>query len=493
MGADRDSHSENIEILCPCGHGFEEIHHPEGGEYPCPACGRINVLPGNGREDALADKYQKGRTTVQTAPPIPEIKAGDLTGPYRITGQIGEGGDAVITRTFDASLHRIVAVKELKASGEALEDARRVFTREARLICFLDHPGVVPVFDHFVTSEEQPCYAMRLVEGESLAERVGFRPGLGCNPLPVAEAVGHLARVAETLAYAHDRGVIHLDLKPENLMIGRYGELLVMDWGNARLFDPAPYRAYLGEHASDEDVALLVDEPPDLLSGTPSFMSPEQTSRPRDQLAPSSDIFSAGVLSYLLLTGRLPFRAKDIPTLLVSIREDTPAPLRDVNPQVPRRLAEIVDRMLEKDPNERYPSFAAVLEDLRLYQDAGQGFPIVTLEPGAILFAEDDEGDDAYVIISGRIAISKQTPEGDRVLAELGPGEIFGELAILSRQPRTASARAVERTTLRRMDRAAVEQELGKIPPWVAGMVSTLAQRFIDVNEQLAKQPDASD
>ena len=93
--------------------------------------------------------------------------------------------------------------------------------------------------------------------------------------------------------------------------------------------------------------------------------------------------------------------------------------------------------------------------------------------------------------MSGRIAIVKETGEGVRTLAELGPGEIFGELAILSRQPRTAAARALEPTTVRQLDRASVEQEMAKVPPWVAGMVTTLAQRFIDLNDQLAKGKEA--
>ena len=135
MGADRNNHSENIEILCPCGYSFEEIHLPEGGEYPCPACGRINVLPGYGRGDAPADKNKKGQTTVQTAPPIPEIKSGDMTGPYRITGLIGEGGMGRVYEAVDTSLERKVALKILSAQLLDKKDFVARFEREARARC----------------------------------------------------------------------------------------------------------------------------------------------------------------------------------------------------------------------------------------------------------------------------------------------------------------------------------------------------------------------
>jgi serine/threonine protein kinase len=259
---------------------------------------------------------------------------------YREVGKIGEGGDALVSRRFDAALHRVVAVKQLKATGSG-SAAARAFLREARLVCFLDHPGIAPVYDRFDGPGGEPCYAMKLIAGETLSGRIGFRSGQRPRALPVAEAVAVVHRIAETLAYAHDRGVLHLDVKPDNVMLGRYGEVFLMDWGNARLHDPGPYREALGVHASAESIALLADEPPDLLSGTPHFMSPEQTRLPRDRLGPASDQFSLGVVLFLLLTGRLPFLGKDVKTLLRAIREDAPPAIGSLNPEVPRRLAEI--------------------------------------------------------------------------------------------------------------------------------------------------------
>jgi len=414
-------------------------------------------------------------------PPSPEAPR------YVPVAKIGEGGAAVVSRTFDSTLQRLVAAKELKQGPDADATARRSFTREARLVCYLDHPGVVPIYDQYATPAGRPGYVMKLVEGESLSRRLRFDPPARATPLPVAETVGLLSRVAETLAYAHDRGVAHLDVKPDNVMLGRYGEVFLVDWGNARLFDPRPYRAHLGENARDDEVRLLVEEPPDLLSGTPHFMSPEQTCRPRAELGPSSDLFSAGTLLYLALTGEVPFRAGGVNALLQAIRETDPAPVRSLNPEVPLRLQEICQRMLRKDPAERYADFHALLADLAAYRDAGQGFPVRQFEAGATVFEEGASGDRAFVVLSGRVAVTRWAPEGARRIAELGPGEIVGELAILTGEGRSATVTALEPTALRVLEKGEVERELAKLAPWVGTMVSSLARRFLGLTEELAR------
>jgi CRP-like cAMP-binding protein len=143
--------------------------------------------------------------------------------------------------------------------------------------------------------------------------------------------------------------------------------------------------------------------------------------------------------------------------------------------------------MLAKKPEERYASFQDVLEDVAAYQDAGQGFPIVRLEPGEVLFREGDAGDGAYLIVSGQVAVSKRTPEGERQIAALGAGEAFGEVAIFAEQERTATVSAVEPTTLRLLRRTEIEAELAKVAPWVGAMISTLAGRFAALNDEIVR------
>ena len=407
-------------------------------------------------------------------------------GRYRTLEQIGQGGMAVVSKSLDRVLRRMVATKELRLEAAIRSEyAESAMAREVRLVGYLDHPGIVPVYDRLRGELGTPGYAMKLIAGKTLAERIGFpNAEVGSTPIPVAEAVNLLQRVAETLAYAHDRGVLHLDLKPENLMIGGYGEVYLMDWGNGRLFDPAPYRAYLGEHVREEDFNALCAEPPSRISGTVFFMSPEQTAGAREDLGRQSDVFSAGVLVYLLLLGRLPFAGRDLPSTMLAIQQREPPAIDQTRPGIPRRLAQIVARMLAKDPAARYPDFHALLADLAAYQAAGHGFALREFAPGEVIFGEGEEGDCSYDIISGRVAVDRKAEGEVRRLAELGPGEVLGEIAILASTPRSATATALETSVLRVLPRAEVREELDKLPPWVGSMITTLASRFLGMLEE---------
>ncbi|MFT4537769.1 MAG: serine/threonine protein kinase [Planctomycetota bacterium] len=408
---------------------------------------------------------------------------------YEPIQQIGQGGMATVSRTLDRSLRRMVATKELRFEAVAQSDyAEGAMAREIQLVGYLDHPGIVPVYDRLRGDMGLPGYAMKLITGQTLAAQIDFpNAEVGATPVSVAEAVNLLQRIAETLAYTHDRGVLHLDLKPENLMIGGYGEVYLMDWGNGRLFDPAPYRAYLGEYVREEDFEVLHAEPPSRISGTIYFMSPEQTIGDRDDLGRESDIFSAGVLFYLLLTGRLPFAGRDLPTTLIAIQQDEPISIEHLRPGIPRRLEQIALRMLAKKPADRYPNFQALLTDLADYQAAGHGFELREFKAGDVIFDEGDEGDCSYDIVSGRVAVDRSAEGQSRRLAELGPGEVLGEIAILARTPRSASATALEASVLRVLPRAEVREELEKLAPWVGSMISTLASRFLGLLEEQGK------
>jgi CRP-like cAMP-binding protein len=148
---------------------------------------------------------------------------------------------------------------------------------------------------------------------------------------------------------------------------------------------------------------------------------------------------------------------------------------------IPPRLAEIVSRMLAKDPRDRYPTFHAVQRDLEDLQAAGQGFETIELAEGAVLFREGDPADVAYSVVSGRVRVERSGEDGLRHLSDLGPGDILGELAILTSAPRSATIRALEPTMLRVLPRARVEEEIRKLEPWMGAMVTSLARRFLNV------------
>jgi serine/threonine-protein kinase len=285
----------------------------------------------------------------------------------------------------------------------------------------------------------------------------------------------------------HDRGVIHLDLKPENIMVGSYGQVMVMDWGSARLFDEKPYQEYQRTHTGHTDWPALEKERVNLVMGTPLYMSPEQTNTPRDLLTPGSDIFSAGVVLYEMLSGRRPFMADSAEEVMAQVRGFNPVSVHDINSDVPRRLSAICTKMLEKQPFQRYQSFHEVLADLEELRSAGAAFPVRTFVAGETIVKEGEEGDFAFAILSGHVDVSMIVDGQKRLLAKVGPGEIIGELAVFTTHARTATVTALEPTTIRILREVDVKRELEKMSPWVGAMIRGLSERFIDVNERLAR------
>jgi serine/threonine-protein kinase len=333
---------------------------------------------------------------------------------------------------------------------------------------------------------------MTMVEGESLAKVLDTDSMFKQGPrMPLAQTLEVFTKVVETMAHVHERGVLHLDIKPENIMVGRHGEVFVMDWGNARLFNPEPYQEYLRKFAGDMKVEPVDPERRNVVIGTPLYMSPEQTNTPRDLLTPGSDIFSAGAVFYEMLTGKRAFQADTSEEAMERVRTLSVPLVHELNPEVPVRLSAICARMLAKPVYDRYRSFDEVLAELTKLRDSGQAFATRTYEAGQVIFREGDPGEYAFTIVSGRVEIAAGGDGGRTVLAALGPGEIVGELAIFTDHPRTATATALESTTIRIMSAADVKTELEKLRPWVGAMIRGLSERFIGLNEKLMKRDGA--
>ncbi|MBD3392276.1 MAG: protein kinase [Chitinivibrionales bacterium] len=402
---------------------------------------------------------------------------------YNELGVAGEGGIAQVASCFDVYLNRIVAVKQLKDAARENADLVRSFVNEVKLIGYLDHPGVISIFDTFVLENNRLSYSMKFIEGYSLAaemERTKDPPTRS-----IVNSVKVITTLCETLAYVHDKGVIHLDLKPDNIMLGAYGQVLVMDWGNARLYDDQPFNEYVHAFAGGAEVAEFQQEREDIILGTPAYMSPEQTNTPRGDLTPASDIFSTGIILYELLADTHPFEGTTADEIMDNIREMRQPSPHEVNPDVPRRLSHICQNMLEKDMSHRYGSFHDILEDLRAFSESGQAFCTRNLQSGERVFAEGDTGDFAFTVVSGKVEVSRTVDGRKRVLAELGKGETVGELAIFTKEPRTATVTALDPTTIRIMNRHDVELELDKLSPWVGNMITGLSHRFNQLSDKL--------
>ena len=255
---------------------------------------------------------------------------------YLVDAEIGRGGMAVVYRATDLRLNRRVAIKVLPPELAFNADVRERFLREAQTSAQLSHPGIVPIYT--VDEREGIVYfVMALVDGESLAERLAREPRL-----PIGEARRILGAVADALSYAHEKGVVHRDVKPDNIMLERKGgRPLVTDFGIAR--------------AAQGDTRLTVTG---VAIGTPAYMSPEQALGERE-LDGRSDIYSLGVIGYQLLAGETPFKASNTPAMLVKHVSETPRPIATMRPDTPAGLAHAIARALAKKPEERWSTAAA--------------------------------------------------------------------------------------------------------------------------------------
>lgn len=290
-----------------------------------------------------------------------------LAGEFELERELGRGGMGVVFLARDLVLDRHVALKVLPPDA-ATAEVRTRFLREARTAGQLSHPHIV----HIHRADERGEFAffvMGVVDGENLGQRVRDR-----GPLPPAEVVRHLREVAWALAYAHARGVIHRDVKPENIMIERgTNRALVTDFGIAR---------------SERSPSLTGEGH---VVGTAHYMSPEQVQG--TALDGRSDLYALGVVGYFLLSGRLPFEGEGATAVLVAHVTRPAPPLISVAPNVPRALAEVIDRCLSKDPAARFATGEDLSEALRrALEGAVAAREPVAVSGGHRVLSEDQAG-----------------------------------------------------------------------------------------------------
>ncbi|HJZ59718.1 MAG TPA: serine/threonine-protein kinase, partial [Gemmataceae bacterium] len=282
------------------------------------------------RPPLLRDEPSENAPLVQ--PSSPEMPRG-ADSRYQLLGEIARGGMGVILKGRDPDLGRDLAFKVLKAELAGRPAAEQRFVEEAQVGGQLQHPGVVPVYDLGRFADGRPFFAMKLVKGRTLAEMLTERPD------PAADRGQFLhvfLQVCQTVAYAHSRGVIHRDLKPANVMVGSYGEVLVMDWGLAKVLprggvadEERATKASRGRERPEPEPTVIhtarsgsgSDTVAGSVMGTPAFMSPEQAGGEIDKLDERADVFGLGAVLCMILTGKPPYLAETAePVRLMAIR-----------------------------------------------------------------------------------------------------------------------------------------------------------------------------
>jgi serine/threonine protein kinase/cytochrome c-type biogenesis protein CcmH/NrfG len=326
----------------------------DAGREVCPACLLESGLRLLDEESVAADQENEAanrrmgewarspspRFSPATAGPFQSAsKLGDF-GDYELLEEIGRGGQGVVYRARQKSLNRTVALKVIGLGHWATEAHLKRFRREAEAAARLEHPGIVPI--HEVGERDGSCYfSMKFIEGGQLDEVVRR------TPMSIRQAAELIAKVARTVHYAHEHGILHRDIKPGNILVDQKGEPHLTDFGLARLVET-------------ESTVTRTKE----VLGTPSYMAPEQAVGETAKLTSATDVYGLGAVFYQLLTGQPPFAGGTTYETVRLLLETEPRPPRLLNPKIDRDLSTICLKCLEKDPQRRYPAAAGLAEDL---------------------------------------------------------------------------------------------------------------------------------
>ncbi len=326
---------------------------------------------------------------------------------YRLLGEVARGGMGAVLKVWDAELRRALAMKVMHpqkvdpsdpASRFDEDRALSRFLEEAQVTSQLDHPGIVPVHEMGLDATGRVFFTMRLVRGRDLEHILGLL-SRGEEGWTVHRALRVLQRICEAMAFAHSKAVVHRDLKPANVMVGRFGEVYVMDWGLARVLgreDKSDLRVkrrgagmmtivqtMRAEERQSNDLSPLMTMDGEVL-GTPAYMSPEQALGDLENLDQRADVYSVGAILYHLLAGHMPYvppgAQRNAYEVLQMVQAGPPEPLHARAPKAPAELVAIAEKALARRPQDRYPSMIELAEDLTSFLD---GHVVRAYETGA--------------------------------------------------------------------------------------------------------------
>jgi eukaryotic-like serine/threonine-protein kinase len=348
--------------------GLSDPRVAAGSEPTIASSGSEPTIASSGSEPTIASSGSE--PTIASSPGTTAAGLGDDDLPriarahYLVRHELARGGMGRILVAEDRRLGRPVALKELvtRSADRALD---RRFAREVRVTARLQHPGIVPVYEAGRWPDGEPFYAMKLVTGSSLEKVVEDRPELAerLHLLP------NLIQVTEAMAYAHRQGVIHRDLKPANVLVGDFGETVVIDWGLAK--DTREAENDLGELAEAESPFRTLPTGDGLtmvgsVMGTPGYMAPEQARG--ETLDARADVYALGAMMWHVLVGRAPYRGHSVEDTLKLVKEGAPPPLVEAPAGVPPELMTIVRRAMSRDPRDRHADAGALADELNRFQ-----------------------------------------------------------------------------------------------------------------------------
>lgn len=410
--------------------------------------------------------------------------ASDVALRYANLGELARGGMGAIMKVYDREIRRELVMKVFEPADGKVDSGRvGLFVEEAQITGQLDHPNICPVHDVGADSVGTRFFTMKIVRGKTLAEIIhdpGYDP---TDPRSLREAIEVVRKVCDALAFAHAKGVIHRDLKPENIMVGDFGQVYLMDWGVAKLLPMSSAEtpvtlARSGPSPFDEAGAIV---------GTLMYMAPEQARGEGQDVDERSDVFGLGAILYEALTQIPPYYAQDVGALVLQAQSASWRPPQELcgeDMRLSSALCSICEKAMSADKAGRYANVIELKEALDAFLAGGLSFPSRNFAAGECIVTEGEDGDTAYILQRGYCRVFK-LQQGEMVgLADLKPGDVFGETSVFASTPRTATVQALTDVTVQIVSRDVFEKDMG-LASAIGLFVTALAKRFVSTDKEL--------
>jgi eukaryotic-like serine/threonine-protein kinase len=397
-----------------------------------------------------------------------------------------EGGMSLLVDAIDTNLMRRIAMKIVR--DDKLKDEYELsrMVVEAQITAQLDHPNIIPIYELGLDKKDRLFFTMKKVQGKVLYELINEKELSQRTDKDIFRLTQIMIKVCDAVSYAHSKGVIHRDIKPDNIMVGSYGQVYLMDWGIARVNDDRMLdtaKMDLPEIKKRKQFSMRKEVQGNIF-GTPCYMPPEQARGDLGSIDERSDVFSIGATLYEILTGLRPIPGDTLRDMVINARIcEIQPPDERVDFPLPLGLIRITMKAMSKEPSDRYQSVEVLKNDLEDFLEGSERFPGHTYRPGTIIVREGDIGHEAYIIRSGECRAFK-TINGEKVeLRIMGPGDVFGETAILTEKPRSASVEAIDSVTVAVVKSQYFKDEL-ETGSWLGPFIRTLAERFREADQR---------
>jgi serine/threonine-protein kinase len=398
-----------------------------------------------------------------------------------------KGGMGVVQEVYDHNLMRSLVRKAVWPHQALDGSANGRLIEEAQITSQLDHPNIVPVHELAEDDEGRLFYTMKLVRGRDLAEVLDEQDPRTRGEAQLFKLLQAFLKVCDAVSFAHDRGVIHRDLKPDNIMLGEFGETYVMDWGIALLLDAERRSGRDREMPSLYRRHYSIEDEEGYAVGTPGYMAPEQARGKSSEVDQRTDVFCLGAILYEILTGEPPYQAETADELIDMAAVGRVKPPQEVvDADLPPRLCAITMKAMARSRRGRQQSVAELRDEVEAFIQSGWKLDERVFPAGSEIVREGEIGNEAYIIRRGRCRAFRAGPSGEVLLREMGPGDVFGETAALTDERRSASVEAVDDVTVAVVSRQYLREEMG-LAATLGRFVSVLAERFRERDGRVAE------